>query len=135
MRQLVLAHADVVEKLLLQNFTGMRVAKLAHEMFLSVIVHDLDIFDIALGPSEADTPLIVDADAHLSGAVPFQGFEPIGRRIAEVIDRRRSIKLAEFAQRAILNIARKLAAGLALPDSFGLLASERSDHGRHRLIA
>jgi hypothetical protein len=45
----------------------------------SVIVRDLDIFSVALGPSEADAPLIVDPNAHLSCPVIFQSFEPIAR--------------------------------------------------------
>src|SRR5262249_52866682 len=108
MRQLVLAHADLGEEFLLQDLTGVWVAKLGHGVSWSVIVDDLDVFGIAIGPSKADAPLIVDPDAHLSGAVAFEGFESIPRRIAKVLDRRRSVKLAELAPRAILDIAGEL---------------------------
>jgi hypothetical protein len=93
-----------------------------------VIVHDLDILSVALGPSEADTPLIVDSNAHLSCPVSFEGFEPIAGWIAQVLNRRRGIELTELAKRPLLDVAWKLTAGLPLPDSFGLLALERSDH-------
>jgi len=37
-------------------------------MRLGVVVHYLDIFSVALGPAEADTPLIVNPNAHLSSS-------------------------------------------------------------------
>jgi len=82
----------------------------------------------ALHPSKADTPLIVDPDAHLPRAVSLEGFEPIARRIAQIVDRERGLDLAKLAQCAILNLAEKLAARLALPNTFGVLALERPDH-------
>src|ERR1700693_6511149 len=93
----------------------------------SVIVDDLDVFGFAFDPAEANSPLVVDPDAHLAGAAALQGFEPVARRIAQVIDRERRLHLAELAQRAILNLARKRAARLALRDALGLLALERAD--------
>jgi hypothetical protein len=77
---------------------------------LGVIVHDLDIVRVALGPSEADAPLIINPNAHLSCPVSFQSFETITGWIAQVLNRGRGIELAEFAKRPILNVARELAA-------------------------
>jgi hypothetical protein len=47
-----------------------------------MVIYDLDILSISLGPSEADTPLVVDANAHLPCSIPFQGFKSIAGRIA-----------------------------------------------------
>jgi hypothetical protein len=75
-----------------------------------MIVRDLDIVGVALGPSEANTPLIVDPNAHLPCAVSFQSFESITRRVAQVLNRGCGIELPEFAKRPILNAAGKPAA-------------------------
>jgi len=52
--------------------------------YLSVIVHDLDLMRPILAPDETDAPLVVDADAVLPLAVPFQGFELVPRRNPQV---------------------------------------------------
>ena len=53
-----------------------------------MIVRNLDIIGVALRPSKADTPLIVDPNAHLPCAVTFQSFESITGRIAQVLNRK-----------------------------------------------
>jgi hypothetical protein len=95
-----------------------------------VVVRDLDVRSVPIYPSKADTPLIVDPNAHLPRPIPFQGFEPIAGRITQVVNGHRGIKLAQLPKRSILNVPRKLAAPLTFPDSLGLLASERPDRGR-----
>jgi hypothetical protein len=56
----------------------MRVAKLRHDYtfvfakYSVMVIYDLDILSISLGPSEADAPLVVDANAHLPCPIPFQ---------------------------------------------------------------
>jgi hypothetical protein len=77
---------------------------------LGVIVRDLDIVGVAFGPSEADTPLIVDPNAHLACAVSFQSFESVTGWVAQVLNRGCGIELAEFTKRPILNAAGKPAA-------------------------
>jgi len=42
-----------------------------------VIVRNLDIGRIAVDPAQADTPLVIDTDAPLSGAIFLQEFQPI----------------------------------------------------------
>ena len=71
-----------------------------------MVVRDLDVHSVPVQPSEADTPLIVDPNAHLACPIPFQGFEPIAGRIAQVVNRPRSIQLAQFAKRSFLNVPR-----------------------------
>jgi hypothetical protein len=36
-----------------------------------VIIDDFDIISVALGPSEADTPLIINSNAHLPCPIPL----------------------------------------------------------------
>jgi hypothetical protein len=51
-----------------------------------VVVHDLDIegFVAAIGPFEAHTPLIVDANAVLSVTISLELLKTIARRLSEI---------------------------------------------------
>jgi hypothetical protein len=40
-----------------------------------VIIDDFDIISVALGPSEADTPLIINSNAHLPCPIPFRSLK------------------------------------------------------------
>lgn len=51
---------------------------------------------VARFPAEANTPLGVDADAVLAGAVAFEGFKPVTGRNAEGIQGGCSINEIEF---------------------------------------
>jgi|SRR6516165_6858061 hypothetical protein len=93
-----------------------------------VVVRDLDIRSVPVDPSKADAPLTIDPDAHLSHPIAFQWFELVPRRMTQIIESCRGIKLAQFTKGSILDVPWKLAASLTLPDSLGLLASERPDH-------
>ena len=54
-------------------------------LFTSMVVDDLYVFGTAVSPPEADTVLVVDADAVLSAAISFQGLEPVARRDAQIV--------------------------------------------------
>jgi hypothetical protein len=90
----------------------------------SVIVRHLDIGGVPPDPSEACTPLIVDPNAHLSGPIAFQGFEPVAGWITEVCDSHCRIKLTQLSERPILNIAREPAGPPPVPNFLGLLVPE-----------
>jgi hypothetical protein len=94
----------------------------------SMVVDNLDIMRVMPDPPEADAPLVIDPDAHLSGALAFQRFEPVSRRVPQVLDRPRRIQLAQLLQCPILNVARKFPARLAPPYAHRLFALERLDH-------
>src|SRR5205823_2901485 len=50
----------------------------------SMVVGDLDIVGLAVRPSEAEAPLVVDADAVLPFTVASQLLQPVARRHAQV---------------------------------------------------
>jgi hypothetical protein len=50
-----------------------------------MVVNYLNIFSISINPTEANAKLIVNADAMLTGTVPFQQFHMITRRISQVL--------------------------------------------------
>jgi hypothetical protein len=52
-----------------------------------MVVNYLDIFSISINPTETNAKLIVNANAMLTGTVPFQQFQMIPRRISQVLQR------------------------------------------------
>jgi hypothetical protein len=50
-----------------------------------VIIDDLDIVRLALGPSKADTPLIVDSNAPLARAIRPESLQLVAGRIAQIL--------------------------------------------------
>jgi hypothetical protein len=69
MRKPVLAQPCRLQKLVLENVSWMGVPELSH-ISISVIIDDLDIVRLALGPSKADTPLIVDFERSIGPRDP-----------------------------------------------------------------
>jgi hypothetical protein len=61
-----------------------------------VVINNLDIFRVPVTPSETDTPLIVDPDAVLAGAVTCQSLKPITRREPQVVKPGRGVQIAQF---------------------------------------
>lgn len=50
-----------------------------------MIINDLDLVSVSINPPETDSPLIVDANAVLSGAISFQTFEAVAVRKSQVL--------------------------------------------------
>ena len=69
-----------------------------------MIVHDLDVLDIASGPSKADAELIVHPQAPLARAIALQLLEPVGWRCAHVFDASRQVEVLQLAQRRALDV-------------------------------
>ena len=119
---------------LASNLARMWISNLAHVYpsllpSRSMIIDDLHVDRVPRSPSKANAPLLVDADAHLSGAVSLQNLEPITRRVPQILQCCRSMELPQSAKRPILNVPRKFPTRLPLPDALRLVTSERSDHG------
>jgi hypothetical protein len=89
-----------------------------------MIIDNLDIVGIVIDPSETNAPLIVDPNAHLPGALVLEPFEPVPRRVPEVLNRARCVQLAQLPQSPILDIRWEPPAGLSPPDPFRLLIPE-----------
>ena len=93
-----------------------------------MIVGDFDIAGFAIVPSKAYPPLVVYPDAPLAPAVAFEGFQTVAWRVAQVIQCKRSVQLAQLAQSSILNISGELSAMLTTPYPLRLLVFKASDH-------
>ena len=75
----------------------------------SVVVFDADVFGALRTPCEGDAPWVVDADGVAVLAVSQQGVKAVGWREAESFKSGRGGKLAELAQRPVLNVGWQLA--------------------------
>ena len=73
----------------------------------SVVVGDSDVGGDAVFPLEDDAPLSVDADAPESLEIAGEGFETIGRWLAELIDGDDAVNLTELHQGTWLDVARE----------------------------
>src|ERR1019366_89569 len=76
------------------------------------IVHDLNFVSIPLAPNEAQTPLVVNANAVLSPAVAMQSFQAISGRRCQIAQFRGAVQLPELAPRDALD---RLKAAARLP--------------------
>ena len=63
-----------------------------------MIVNDFNVRRAFHRPNKAYAPLIVDADAVLPFATSLQRFELISRRNTQIFQKRRPVKLLQFAQ-------------------------------------
>jgi hypothetical protein len=97
---------------------------------LSVVVGDLDLCGARGGPSEADAPLVVNADAVLSLAVAVQLLEAVTRWNPKVVDVLGGVEDQELAIGNSLKIGAELADVRAIPDELGFLIRERLDHSK-----
>ncbi len=93
-----------------------------------MIVHDFDLIRMTVSPLEADTPLVVDANAVLPFPRPAKFFESIGGRGAQITQRRGVVKHPELAQGYLLNLGRESARPLTGEDFLGLTIPKGLDH-------
>jgi hypothetical protein len=54
---------------------------------------------LSIPPDEAESPLIIDANAVLTHPIPLQRFQPVTRRDPEVIQPPSRVKIQQFASR------------------------------------
>lgn len=79
-------------------------------------------------PHKADAPLIVDADAPLSLAIPNQSFLSVSGWLPQIVEDNSRCNHAKFATRRVLNIRRKVTRNSALVDLSGFLIMKTGDH-------
>src|ERR1043166_5535786 len=94
----------------------------------SVVIDDFGFVGIAFFPREANPPLIVDADRILAPAVTLEGFEPVGRRGAQVLEATCIVEQTQFPQRYGLKIGGQSPAPPARPNGRRLGIAKTDDH-------
>jgi hypothetical protein len=88
-----------------------------------VVVHNLYIFRACVGPTEADSVLIVDSDAVLAEAITFQCFKTVARRNAQILQHSGNLELSKLSSSNVLNTGKPLNR-LATRQGFRMLAFE-----------
>ena len=74
-----------------------------------MIIHDFHIGSMAILPSEAYAPLLVDPNAVLADAIPFQQLQSIRWGHAKISKLARVVQHTEFSSSNFLNGLRQLA--------------------------
>ena len=69
-----------------------------------MVIHNLGIEYVAILPSEADAPLVVDADAVLAGAVALECLELVRWGNHQIAQIRSAIEVLQLLARALLNL-------------------------------
>jgi hypothetical protein len=92
-----------------------------------MIVHDLDVLDAYVCPTEAHAELIIYANAVLSRAIAFQGFQSVAGRHLQIVQAPCDLQLPQLASRHGRDI-RKPPDLLALRKSLRVGAPKRLDH-------
>jgi hypothetical protein len=92
-----------------------------------MVIDDLDIVGARSTPAEADTPLVVDADAVLPCTATRQRFQPVAGRSAQVVKASGNLELPQLP-------ACDAGDSLESPNTFAksegsrVVASKRTDH-------
>jgi hypothetical protein len=92
-----------------------------------MIVHDLYVVRIAIAPSKANSPLIINTNAVLPLSVPAQGLEMIAGRGTQIANFHGNIQLPQFALCDPLEGA-KPSHALSLVELLSLRRAKRFDH-------
>jgi hypothetical protein len=69
-----------------------------------MIIYDFNIVGVIVSPVETDPPLVIDSNGILPAPIPFELFQPIGRRHLQIFQARCAIEHAQFAQSDPLKI-------------------------------
>jgi len=68
-------------------------------IFSSVIVHDLNVFNARIGPTETNPPWVVDPDTVLACSIALERFESIPWWHSQRVERCRGIQEVELPVR------------------------------------
>lgn len=93
-----------------------------------MVVNDLDLERIAVLPAETNSPLIIDADAVLSGSITTELLEPIPGRHAQIRKCFRGINRDELTQHRAQQVGRVATHRLAAEERLGVSVAEALDH-------
>src|ERR1035437_2425288 len=94
----------------------------------SMVIHNFNVVRVFTVPAEANAPWVVDADAVLSGAIAFQGFQAVAGRQGQVTQFARALKPRETVQGRALKLGRQPVVTPPLPQPLCLPASEAGNH-------
>ena len=95
-----------------------------------MVIHNFHVQRVFALPAEANSPLVIDADAVLASAVVFQGFQVVAVRRAQVIQTPRLMQQQQFSSCRSLNLVRQAPRRFIVEQPLGFLAGEAAYHLR-----
>jgi hypothetical protein len=93
-----------------------------------VVVDDCNVERITVSPTEANAPLIVHADAVLSGSVALQSLQAVPRWNPQILKPLDSIELHKLSKHGPLKLRGEPPGADASEETLGLTIGEASDH-------
>ncbi len=94
-----------------------------------MIVRYLYLVSVSVSPSKAYTPLVVDPDAVLAGAISAKFLEPVPRRNSKIIKLFARVDLYELPPGRPLHLDGPAPYRMSSKDPLRVLIGERFDHG------
>jgi hypothetical protein len=128
----VLGKPHGLEELLMENLTRVNRGELriTHGQVLSVEIHNLNIERVRALPDEAHSPLIVDADAVLSGPGSGEHLKAISLGNSQVLKAFGGVQHEELLECRSLDGWREPPRALAKEDGLSVAVGERAYHRR-----
>lgn len=117
-----------LKKVFIEDFARMDGGHTVIHEKLLVVIDDFYGFSVAVTPDKANSPLVVDADAVLTFAVAFKGFEPVSGRNAEILKRDGVVKDFELSHGRALQFRRKAFFPEAEEKTFGHAVFKAANH-------
>jgi hypothetical protein len=99
-----------------------------------VVVAEFDIAGVSFLPDETDAPLVVDADGMLAGASPFERFEPVAGRNAQVLQSRHGVDQEQLDDCSLRDIRWDRSSRRAEIEALSHLVLETPDHEEFVLV-
>jgi hypothetical protein len=100
-----------------------------HGLASLMVIDNFDIVSLSAFKSETYAPLIVDADAPLSGPVSGQRFQAVGRRHAKIVNHHSRVQLDQSFDRSLQNVRRKMLGFPRDKKPLGINVRESLNHG------
>jgi hypothetical protein len=95
-----------------------------------MIINDFDMVCVSFPPVEANSPLLIDANAELALSITLQCLKTIARRNFKIANDPCTIEQAKFAQCGVLDVWRQSATAETLPYQLRFSIGKTNNHAR-----
>lgn len=93
-----------------------------------MIVNNLDLEGIAVPPSKTDSPLVIDANTVLAGAIAFELLQAVAGRYAEIFELLGRVHYAELPEHESMELGGEAPDALAPEQPLRVAIGEARDH-------
>jgi hypothetical protein len=95
-----------------------------------MIIDDLNTLCMPISPEKANSPLVIDANAMLPLAIPFERLKPIRRRQPEIFQPDCCVNRVQLHKCPLLNLSRESFHEFSFKDSLGVGIAKGLNHGK-----